>query len=64
LGNQVDLSYSMLKDSISMGYHLVMLAAAAVFALELQKMRKGRPAKADKPQVQSPYGRPLVKGDA
>lgn len=64
LGNQVDLSYAMLKDSISMGYHLVMLGVSAVFALELQKMHKGRPAKADKAPAQSPYGRPLVKGDA
>ena len=31
-----------------MGYHLVMLAAAAVFTLQLQKMKKGRPASADK----------------
>jgi len=42
----------------------VMLGVAAVFGLELQKMRKGRPVRADKPPAQSPYGRPLVKGDA
>jgi hypothetical protein len=64
LGNDVNLSYAMLKDSISMGYHLVMLGVAAVFGLELQKMRKGRPVRADRPPAQSPYGRPLVKGDA
>ena len=62
LGNSVEVSYGMLKDSISMGYHLVMLGAGAFFALEVQKMRKGRPAAAEKPEKKSPYGRPLVKG--
>jgi hypothetical protein len=64
LGNTVEISYAMLKDSISMGYHIVMLVVAAVFTLELQKMRKGRPASAEKPEKKSPYGRPLVKGGA
>ncbi|MEX1126638.1 MAG: hypothetical protein WD895_02365 [Acidimicrobiia bacterium] len=62
LGNSVEISYAVLKDSISMGYHLVMLGVAAVFTLEVQKMRKGRPASAEKPEKKSPYGRPLVKG--
>ena len=48
LGNDVQLSWAAIKDSISMGYHLVMLAAAAVFALQLQKMKKGPPASAEK----------------
>jgi hypothetical protein len=47
-----------------MGYHLVMLGAAAVFGLQLQKMRQGAPAAAEKPQPRSPYGRPLMKGGA
>jgi hypothetical protein len=64
LGNTVEISYAVLKDSISMGYHIVMLVVAAVFTLELQKMRKGRPASAEKPEKKSPYGRPLVKGGA
>ena len=63
LGNTVEISYAVIKDSISMGYHLVMLAAAAVFALELQKMKQGRPATAAKPEKKSPYGRPLVRGE-
>jgi hypothetical protein len=63
LGNDVDLSYAAIKDSISMGYHIVMLGAGAVFALQVQKMKEGRPAGADKPEKTSPYGRPLVKGD-
>ncbi len=64
LGNNVELSYAMLKDSISMGYHIVMLGAGAVFALELQKMYKGKPASAEKPEPKSPYGRPLLRGDS
>lgn len=64
LGNTVEVSYAVLKDSISMGYHLVMLGIAAVFTLEVQKIRLGRPASADRPEPQSPYGRPLVPGDA
>ena len=63
LGNTVEISYAVIKDSISMGYHLVMLGAAAVFALELQKMKQGRPASAAKPEKKSPYGRPLVRGE-
>ncbi len=62
LGNSVEISYAVLKDSISMGYHLVLLAAAALFTLELQKIKKGRPESAEKPEKKSPYGRPLVKG--
>jgi hypothetical protein len=62
LGNDVEISYAVLKDSISMGYHLLMLGVGVVFALQLQKMSKGRPASADKPEKKSPYGRPLVKG--
>lgn len=64
LGNDVAVSYAALKDAISMGYHIVMLSAGAVLGIELQKMYKGRPAKAEKPEPKSPYGRPLVKGDA
>ncbi len=63
LGNTVEISYAVLKDSISMGYHLVMLGVGAVFALQLQKMKQGRPATADKPEKKSPYGRPLVRGE-
>ena len=63
LGNQVDLSYAALKDSISMGYHIAILAVGGIFALQLQKMYQGRPPSAEKPQPKSPYGRPLVKGD-
>lgn len=63
LGNDVQLSYAAIKDSISMGYHLVMLGAAAVFVLQLQKIKKGPPASADKAPPRSPYGRPLIRGE-
>ncbi len=63
LGNDVQLSYAAIKDSISMGYHLVMLGAAAVFVLQLQKIKKGPPVSADKEPPRSPYGRPLVRGE-
>lgn len=63
LGNEVEISYAVLKDSISMGWHLVMIPAVAIFALQIQKMHDGRPAAAEKPEKKSPYGRPLVRGD-
>ena len=63
LGNDVQLSWAAIKDSISNGYHLVMLAAAAVFTLQLQKIKKGPPASAEKAPPRSPYGRPLVRGE-
>ncbi|MGH8873141.1 MAG: hypothetical protein ACRDWS_14355 [Acidimicrobiia bacterium] len=63
LGNDVTISYGAIKDSISMGYHIVMLGAAAVFVLQLQRMRHGPPPSAEKPESRSPYGRPLVGGE-
>ncbi|MGH8947178.1 MAG: hypothetical protein ACRDVL_13650 [Acidimicrobiia bacterium] len=62
LGNQVDISWAAVKDAISGGYHVVMLGVAAVVALEIQKMRQGRPTQAPAEKV-SPYGRPLVRGE-
>jgi hypothetical protein len=64
LGNEMRISYAVIKDSISMGYHLVMLGAGAVFALQLQRMRQAPPPSAEKPEARSPYGRPLMKGGA
>lgn len=63
LGNNIEISYSVIKDSISMGYLIVMLGAGAVFALQIQKIKEGRPASAQPVVQKSPYGRPLVKGD-
>lgn len=62
LGNTVEISYAVIKDSISMGYHVVMLGVAAVLALQIQKIKEGRPASAAPVEKKSPYGRPLVKG--
>jgi hypothetical protein len=62
LGNTVELSWAVVKDSISMGYHIVMLGVAAVLALQIQKIKQGRPASAAPAEKKSPYGRPLVKG--
>lgn len=62
LGNTVEISFAVLTDSVSGGYHVVMLVAAAVLALQIQKMREGRPPSAERPEPKSPYGRPLVKG--
>lgn len=63
LGNNVSISYAAIKDSIQMGYSLGMLAVAGVLAIQIQKMKEGRPASAAAPaEKKSPYGRPLVKG--
>lgn len=62
LGNQVDISWAVVKDLISTGWHLVMIPAVAIFALQVQRMYDGRPASAEKPVQKSPYGRTLVKG--
>jgi hypothetical protein len=64
LGNDVAVSWAAVKDSISMGWHLVMIPAVAIFALQVQKMYDGKPARADKPEKRSPYGRPLVRGES
>lgn len=63
LGNTVEISWAMIKDSIQMGYSLGMLAFAGVLAIQIQKMKEGRPASAAPAEKKSPYGRPLVKGN-
>lgn len=63
LGNTIEISYAVLKDSISMGYHIAMLGVGAVFAIQIQKIKEGRPPSAKIAEQKSPYGRPLVKGD-
>lgn len=62
LGNDVTISWAVVKDLISTGWHLVMIPAVAIFALQVQRMYDGRPASAEKPEAKSPYGRTLVKG--
>ncbi len=58
LGNEVSISQAAVKDSVSMGYHLVMLGLGAVLAYKLQDLGKPMPAE---PAPVSPYGRPLVR---
>lgn len=62
LGNEIDISWAVVKDLISTGWHLVMIPAVAIFALQVQRMYDGRPASAEKAEPKSPYGRTLVKG--
>ena len=62
LGNEVEISYAVIKDAISAGYHAVLLGGAAVLAIQIQKIKEGRPASAAPVEKKSPYGRPLVKG--
>ncbi len=63
LGNQVDISWAVLKDSVSMGYNLTVLVGAAIFAYKLQDIGSEPPTPAEKPEKMSPYGRPLVRSD-
>ncbi|HEX6221766.1 MAG TPA: hypothetical protein VF115_11785, partial [Acidimicrobiia bacterium] len=62
LGNVVEISWAVIKDLIQVGYSSVMLVGAAVLALQIQKIKDGRPATAAPVEKKSPYGRPLVKG--
>ncbi|HJQ78216.1 MAG TPA: hypothetical protein VJ948_13305 [Acidimicrobiia bacterium] len=62
LGNDVSISFAVIKDSIQMGYSLGMLAVAGILAIQIQKMRQGRPASAAPVEERSPYGRPLLRG--
>lgn len=63
LGNEIEISWGVIKDAISGGYHVVMLGGAAVLALQIQRIKEGRPASAAPAEKKSPYGRPLVKGN-
>jgi len=63
LGNEIDISFSVLKDAISGGYNTSLLVIIPFVAYQLQKIGKPRPASAKKERV-SPYGRPLVKGES
>lgn len=62
LGNEVDISWAAIKDSIQMGYSLGLLGFAGLLAIKIQRMKEGRPASAAPVEKKSPYGRPLVKG--
>jgi hypothetical protein len=62
LGNQVDISLSVIKDAVSGAYNTVMLGVAVVFAYKIQDWGKQKP-EAAAAEKRSVYGRPLVKGD-
>jgi len=62
LGNSVDISWAAIKDSIQMGYSLGLLGFAGFLAIQIQKIKEGRPASAAPAEKKSPYGRPLVRG--
>jgi len=62
LGNEIEISWGVLKDLISATYHIILLGIGAVLAIQIQRMRQGRPASAAPTEKKSPYGRPLVKG--
>lgn len=61
LGNEVEITTGFLKDAISGGYNVTMLALAGVFAYQLQRIKEGRPSSAQPETPLSPYGRPLVR---
>jgi hypothetical protein len=63
LGNEVSISFAAIKDSIQMGYSLGLLGFAGILAIQIHRMKEGRPAGAAAAERTSPYGRPLVKGD-
>lgn len=63
LGNDVEISYAVIKDSIQMGYSLGLLGFAGFLGIQIQKMKQGRPAGSQPAEKKSPYGRPLVRGD-
>jgi hypothetical protein len=64
LGNDISISWAVIKDAISGTYNLVMLVLGGLFAYKVQDVYSGRPESAGTPdEVTSPYGRTLVKGD-
>lgn len=64
LGNEISISWAVVKDTVSMTYNLAMLVLGGVFAYKIQDIYSGRPDTApQKAAAASPYGRTLVKGD-
>lgn len=64
LGNDVDISWAVFKDSISMGYNLAMLVLGGVIAYKWSDIMGKRPESEKKAEPVSPYGRPLVRSDS
>lgn len=63
LGNEISISWAVVKDAVSGGYNTVMLALGIVFAYKVQDVYSGKPDSASTAEVTSPYGRTLVKGE-
>jgi hypothetical protein len=61
LNNDVSISFGAIKDIVSGTYSAVLLGAVAVGAYQVQERAKRKDA--PKPQVLSPYGRPIVRGE-
>lgn len=64
LGNEVEISWAVVKDSISMGYNLAMLVLGGVIAYKWSDIVGPSPEKKEAAPAMSPYGRPLVRGDS
>jgi hypothetical protein len=62
LGNELAITWAAIKDTIQIGYSLTMLALAGVLAIQIQRIKDGRPPSAAAVEKKSPYGRPLVRG--
>lgn len=63
LGNEVSISYAVLKDAIAGGYHIASLGLVIFAAIYLQKWGKTEPTVKDLAESSSPYGRPLRQGE-
>ena len=64
LGNDISISWAVIKDAISGTYNLLVLVGAGLFAYMIQDVYSGRPdAASAQEETASPYGRTLVKGD-
>ena len=61
LGQDVSVSFAVVKDAISAGYNTVMFGVVVVFAYKIQDWGKPKPPPPETIGV-SPYGRPLVRG--
>ena len=64
LGNDISISWAVIKDAISGTYNLLVLVGAGLFAYMIQDVYSGRPdGDAAAEETTSPYGRTLVQGD-
>ena len=62
LGNDVSISWSAVKDFVSINYNLATLTLIIIFAMKIQEWGKPLPEPTPAEDITSPYGRTLVKG--